>query len=144
LTRTNHPGYTMNLHIMILSNYHANDIGTYGSTTDSEYPYYDPAIAEYEAHTLLMNNAGVMLGDVMAPSGTVYQLAPQYVHYIQSSPISAMAIYLKTHAVCVAGHHITLNRKRTHAMYPTPMISSSDRAFMERRVSMLATHSFPD
>lgn len=126
------------------SNYHANDIGTHGSTTASEYPYYDPATAEYEADTLLMNNADVMLGDSTAPYGTFHQLAPQYVPHIQSAPISAIAIDPKKDAIYVAGHTITLNRKRPHAMYSTPGISSSGRAFTEQRVSMLATHSFPD
>jgi len=120
------------------SNYQSNDIAAHGGGGNvSEYDYYDDI-----SH--LTTNADGLIDNSTTVSGSFYPLAPQYVPHIQSAPISALAIDPNKDALYVAGHTVTLNRKRHHAMYSTPGMSSSGRSFTEQRVSMLATHSFPD
>jgi len=107
---------------------------------------YDPSMIgdiEYVADNLVTNNEDRTLNDTTSP-GSFYQLAPPYSPHIQSAPVSALAIDPNKDALYVAGHTITLNRKRPHATYSTPGMSSNGNTMMEQRVSMLATHSFPD
>ena len=58
--------------------------------------------------------------------GSFYPLTQPYMPHVQSAPISSIAIDPVMDALYVAGHTITLNKKRRHAMYSTPGSSSSN------------------
>ncbi len=100
-----------------------------------------------------------------AAVGSFYLLTEPYIPHIQNAPVSALAIDPIMDAVYVAGHTITLNKKRRHAFYSGVVGTTSSTkntgggvvgtentnkmigvssSTGDQRVSMLATHSFPD
>jgi hypothetical protein len=76
------------------------------------------------------------IDDNFVTEGSYYPVLPPYIPHIQSSPISAIGIDPSSDAIYIAGHAISLPRKR----YPSNSYPSS--ASDQRGASMVATHLF--
>ena len=117
--------------------------GNYDTNYDYEYDY------DQQQHEQQQQGEGHIeysIDDASnTPPGYYYPLSLPYMAHIRSAPISALSFDPTADALYVAGHTIQLHNKRHHATYSAPGASRSNlRNNTEHRVSMLATHSFPE
>mmetsp|Transcript_2153 Transcript_2153/g.3958 ORF Transcript_2153/g.3958 Transcript_2153/m.3958 type:complete len:1509 (+) Transcript_2153:268-4794(+) len=104
---------------------------------------YDPT---YYAATQDMDDYATTTAAAVAEEGSYYPTLPPYIPHIQSSPISAIAIDPSSDAVYIAGHAMSLPRKRYH---PSHVYSSSSSTAFDQSGGgggggecMVATHLF--
>ena len=113
----------------------APEFNPYASQTNYLDDEYDDGYAEATVGGYY--DTGNQMDETTVSDGSYYPTYTEpYMPHIQSAPISALAIDPVADAIYIAGHTVSLARKRHYAGYPS---SSTDQ-----RASMLATHVFSD